>query len=112
MNRTVSHTYITLEDTDRSLPALAKAHEMTHDISIGRLTVLKYPTLYMFRVHVEAYTTVPSELNIFHRCSQKLRVFYALLDFILVRVPSRRFPKANETVLQCACGKTGYAGFC
>lgn len=114
MNRTVSHTYITLEDTDRSLPALAKAPEMTHDISIGRLTVLKYPTLYMFRVHVEAYTTVPSELNIFHRCSQKLCVFYAHLDFILVHAQSRRFPTeiASETVLQCACGKTGYIGLC
>lgn len=49
--------------------------------------MLKYPTLYMFRVHVEAYTTVPSELNIFHRCSQKPCVFHAHLDFILVRAP-------------------------
>lgn len=92
MDRTVSHTYITLVDTDRSLPALAEPPEMTHDISTGRLTVLKFPTLYMFCVHVEAYATVPSELNIFHRCSQKRRVLHARFVFILVLAPGRSFP--------------------
>ena len=51
------HIYITLEDTDHSLPALVNPPEITHDISIGSLTVLKYPTLYMLRVHLEALHT-------------------------------------------------------
>lgn len=55
MNQVVSHI---LEDTDRSLPALVNPPEITHDISIGRLSVLKYSTLYMFHVHLEGYMTV------------------------------------------------------
>lgn len=47
--------YIILGDTDHSLPALVNPPEITHDISIGRLSVLKYPPLYMLNVHLEAY---------------------------------------------------------
>lgn len=53
-SRCVTYVYIIPGDTDHSLPALVNPPEITHDISIGRLSVLKYPTLSMLHVHREA----------------------------------------------------------